>query len=607
MTLQELHLLTKTQLKQLHKEKIIQCLECSQSISIKGLSNHLKHNHNYKYDNNAKVYYDKFLKEEKDDVCIVCNNNTKFISITKGYQQCCSIKCSNANTLKKEQITNTKKEKYGQQFEGIVTKVKQTKLERYGNENYNNINKIQKTNIKKYGSYSACKSLVVKDKIKQTHNNRTQEEKQQSTLLTKQTKLEKYGNENYNNIEQHKQTMLDKYGNINYRNHKKMYSTKKKKYNNEHFNNKLKIKQTQLIKNFNIWKNTWDLNIIQPIFNEQDFIGLYSYYKFKCITCGYEFEHYRYSNKEVLCPKCNHTKGSSYELQISDFIQQYIQIETNKRFYYNKQKCHELDIYITNKQFGIELNGLFYHSEKDKTNKLNKLYLTGIKPNYHLIKTNFFKEQGIQLLHIWDNEWLNKQNIVKSIILSKLNLLSNKVFARKCVVQNVSSKESNKFLENNHLQGKDTSSIRLGLYYDDELVALMTLGKSRYNKNYEYELYRFACKTYTSIIGGFSKLLKYFIQTYQPNSIITYSDKRYSIGNVYKKNGFTFLHDSSPNYFYTKDYSLLESRVKYQKHKLSKILEVYDNALTEWENMQLNGYDRVWDCGNSVWSWIKNN
>jgi hypothetical protein len=129
----------------------------------------------------------------------------------------------------------------------------------------------------------------------------------------------------------------------------------------------------------------------------------------------------------------------------------------------------------------------------------------------------------------------------------------------------------------------------------------MTFGKSRYNKAYEYELLRFANKCNINVIGGFSKLLKYFITTYSPKSIITYADRRFSNGNVYEKNNFTFLHNSKPNYYYTKYDKHLYSRVVFQKHKLNNKLEVFNSELTEWENMQLNNYDRIWDCGNKVY------
>jgi hypothetical protein len=122
--------------------------------------------------------------------------------------------------------------------------------------------------------------------------------------------------------------------------------------------------------------------------------------------------------------------------------------------------------------------------------------------------------------------------------------------------------------------------------------------KPLYNKKYEWEIIRFCNKLNTSVVGGFSKLLKYFKNEHN-GSIITYADKRHSNGNLYKNNGFEELHDSKPNYFYVKKRDIF-SREKFQKHKLKDLFENFNPDLTEWENMQLNNYDRIWDCGNKV-------
>ena len=131
----------------------------------------------------------------------------------------------------------------------------------------------------------------------------------------------------------------------------------------------------------------------------------------------------------------------------------------------------------------------------------------------------------------------------------------------------------------------------------------MTLGKSRYNKKYKWELIRFANKIGYTVIGGASRLFSKFIKDHNPESIISYSDERWNTGNVYKQLGFKFQSTSGPSYRYTKNYTNLESRVKYQKHKLKELLSDFDESKSEWQNMVENGYDRIWDCGNSVYTW----
>ena len=195
----------------------------------------------------------------------------------------------------------------------------------------------------------------------------------------------------------------------------------------------------------------------------------------------------------------------------------------------------------------FEFNGVYWHNELYK----NK--------NYHLEKTEKCLKQGIQLIHIWEDDWNYKQEIVKSMILNKLGKTHNKIYARKCEIKEINNnKLIKKFLDQNHIQGSIGSFIKMGLFYDNELVSLMTLGKKRKfmnssSKDGEWELLRFCNKLNTNVIGGASKLFKYFIKKYNPKEIITYADRSYSNGNLYKQLGFNFLHKTEPNYYYVID------------------------------------------------------
>jgi hypothetical protein len=132
----------------------------------------------------------------------------------------------------------------------------------------------------------------------------------------------------------------------------------------------------------------------------------------------------------------------------------------------------------------------------------------------------------------------------------------------------------------------------------------MTFVKSRFDKKIQYEMYRYCNKLNTNIVGGASKLFKQFLKDYSPNTIVSYSDKRYFNGTVYQNLGFNFIENTPPNYWYiSPNYKSLYNRMTFQKHKLKKLLEKYDPTLTEWENMLQSGYDRIWDCGNGKWIW----
>lgn len=247
---------------------------------------------------------------------------------------------------------------------------------------------------------------------------------------------------------------------------------------------------------------------------------------------------------------------------------------------------YELDIYLPDFKLAIEYNGSYWHSEGRK------------EKEYHLKKTNLCNEKGIQLLHIFDFDDLD---IWKSMISNKLGL-NEKIYARKCIIKELEYKEIKDFLKINHLQGACPSKINLGLFYENELVQVMTFGKPRFNKKYNYELLRLCTKKYFNAIGGASKLFKYFTQKYK-GSIISYANRRFSNGNIYKQLGFKELNKTEPNYWYTKEDKIL-SRYQCQKHKLNSLLEVFNPELSESENMTNNGYFRIYDCGNIVYEFV---
>lgn len=246
----------------------------------------------------------------------------------------------------------------------------------------------------------------------------------------------------------------------------------------------------------------------------------------------------------------------------------------------------ELDIYIPDKKIAIEYNGLYSHCYRPWENK------EGLIKNirYHLHKTVECEKQFIQLLQFYSDEWNYKNDIVKNIIRSKLGL-NDKIYARKCEVLEIDTHSKNEFLNHYHIQGEDKSSIKLGLKFDGDLVCIMTFAKSRFNKFYTWELTRFCVKGGISVIGGFSKLLKVFRTTYD-GPIISYADRRYSNGNVYKINGFELIGINKPSYYYVdKNFIRRVNRMKFQK----KYIGAYD--CTEYEKAREMGFEKIWDCG----------
>lgn len=288
---------------------------------------------------------------------------------------------------------------------------------------------------------------------------------------------------------------------------------------------------------------------------------------------------------------CGHGCSTSQgEQQILNYIEDF-GVECLHRYRIDNT---EFDIYIPSKQIAIEYNGLFYHSE-----------LQGRDRKYHLSKTKLAESNNIHLIHIFEDEWLNKQDIVKSKLRHLLGLGTETLYARKCIIQQIDSKTKSQFLNQHHIQGKDSSSIKLGAYYQDQLVAVMTFGKRRKalgakHQDNHYELIRFA--TSNHVVGIASKLLKYFIRNYNPKLIISYADRRwtYSERNLYQKIGFNQVGFTEPNYWYINPKKTCIERIhrfNFRKDILKERLEQFDPNLTEWQNMINNGYDRVWDCG----------
>ena len=249
----------------------------------------------------------------------------------------------------------------------------------------------------------------------------------------------------------------------------------------------------------------------------------------------------------------------------------------------------ELDIYIPGKKLAIEFDGLYWHSEK-----------CGKGRYYHLNKTLACERRGVRLIHVFEDEWLEKRELVKDRIRTIISGGETRIYARKCEVREVGAREAGDFLDANHLQGSDHSSIRYGLYFEDELVSVMTFGKPRFNKNYDYELIRFASRLGIQVIGGASKLLSHFKKRHS-GSIISYADRRYSTGGLYRALGFEKISESRPNYWWVGQGTRL-SRYQCQKRNLPKVLgDAFDESMSESENMAANGFCRMFDCGNLVY------
>ena len=525
--------------------------------------------------------------------CKICGNKLrvgKNIIFTKGYPPYCK-RCSPKST---ESINKKKKtciEKYGvdNPFKSrtIQKKIRSANIQKYGTacpaQSKENQEKIKKENLKKYGTEFYQSTTEYKNKVKETC-------------------LRKYGVSDVFHVDEIKnkikKTLIDKYG-VDHNMKSKFIKDKKEKhliekygedYRNVLWGNKGNIGQSRRAYKF-ILNNP----NVEPLFSENEFVNgktnnINTKFPFRCKKCGNEFMSIWDNGGTRVCPKCNQSKGTSDE---ENELFEYIHSITNNKLLRHERNIInplELDIVDNSRNICFEFDGLYWHCDDVNHNK-----------RYHLLKTENCEKLGYQLIHIFENEWIYKKEIVKSRISNLYGKYDFIRYARQCDIREVDFKTCHDFLEYNHLQGWCSSSINLGLFYKNELVSVMTFGKPRFNKKYEWELLRFCNKLNYHVIGGAGKLLKYFERNYHPKSLISYADRRWSVGNLYLKLGFEHILNTIPNYWYIDFHNLkLFSRVKFQKHKLHNILENYNENISESENMKNNGYGRIYDCGNMV-------
>jgi len=317
----------------------------------------------------------------------------------------------------------------------------------------------------------------------------------------------------------------------------------------------------------------------------------------KCDTCNNDYEirtpllrlrYFRYGVSPCLICNPLQSYGKSNENEIINLLD-----EWNINYIRNDRKIlngKELDIYIPSHKIAIEFNGLWWHSELHKDKK------------YHLDKKIKCENQNINLIHIWEDDWNSKKDIVISRLKTLLGLYDRKIGARKCIVKEIDAKTSFSFLEENHLQGGINSSIKYGLFYNNELVSVMTFGKLRKglgqkNTDNKWELYRFCSLKNTLVNGSFSKMLSYFEKNVNPKELLTYANRDWSDrDNVYEKNGFEFQNYTDINYWYFKDIYKRYHRFQFRKDVLVKSGK--DINKTEKEIMYDDGWNIIWDCGN---------
>jgi hypothetical protein len=544
-------------------------------------------------------------------------------------RDCCDAKeCKNSKTkevnLKKygieyvlqspevqKKIKQTNIEKYGHEHPfsslAIKEKIKQKNLEKFGFENPSQSpeiqNKRKQTNIEKYGHEHAMQSPEVQEKIRQTnlekygHENVFSSPEVQEKI--RQTNLEKYGHEHHFSSpevqKKIKQTCLENYG------HEcslqspdvqeRIRQTNIERYGVENPLQSSEIQEKR--RQTNIEKFGCENASSSPEVREK-----------RRQTClerfGFEYSFQSPEIQEKRRQTNLERYGSPYPIHKFGKTQKEI-TEWLNSFGFNFQSNHivlngkELDLYDENLKFAIEYSGLHWHHENSPQPRPS---------NYHINKFNICKEKGIQLITIFEDEWLNNQEVIKSVILSKLGVFEKRLYARKCIAKEISKKEFTDFCDKHHVQGGNSlAKVCFGLYYEDELIGVMDLGSHhRKQTKGEMVLTRLCFKAGYQIIGGASKLFTACVNWCKSNEvkkIISWSDNRWSNGSIYKNLNFVLEQELGSDYAYV--------NMSYPKERISKQSQMKCNTgcpkdISEKEWALQNGLSRIWDCGKVRWA-----
>ena len=376
-----------------------------------------------------------------------------------------------------------------------IEQTKQTKINKYGiNYGKLNIDTTHQTKLKRYNNENYCNP----DKIKQTWNNKNETEKQSIVRKIKQTKLEKYGNENYNNSEKRLNTFINKYDVNNYDYIHLNDTTLSIILNRNNFRNYI---LSVPFKNRTTEYFMQQLGISQSAFNS-------IYHKYQCEDIDMN------------------VFNSKFETEVKKFLTTL----TDTQILYNVRNIiapMEIDIYLPKYKLAIECDGTYWHSVKYKLK------------DYHYNKSVMCEEQGIRLIHVFEYEWEDerKRPILENIIKNAIGINNQKIFARKLDVEIKKSSDMKEFFETNNIQGFRGGKFAVCLVDKDTREVYMSymMGHPFFGKGkYQWEVIRGATKLGYTVVGGASRIWKYFINNYNPDNCVYYIDYNYFDGNSMK-------------------------------------------------------------------------
>lgn len=555
------------------------------------------------------------INGDQNSVCFR-GNRKLFISFNDGFRQFCAAHCPCSNEHQSNKLTEYQSNVTEEERERQLVKYKETCLDNFGVDNaakaQSSKDKALATDTERYGGYHT-QNVEIKAKIVATNEERYgghPASTEEVMNKIKATNLERYGHENTMHIA--RQAYFEQTGFTNPFLQPEMQTRAKatmlKNHGVEHALQSidiLKKMENDIFEKYGV-RNVLSLPEIQDKVSQTN-MDRY----------GREFAHQTHfsnetyailNNKEAFTELCDKLSirgvaaelgilynrarkyyrqhgieipKSSYEIEISEFLRSKgFVVKINDR---QVIKPMEIDIIIPSHKVGIEFCGLYWHSDRFKTEN-----------DYHTLKLDLVNKAGYQLITIFEDEWLDNQELVQNKILETLNAISPIIAEYN--IKKITASESKKFLDQYHLQGDIYSFIAYGAYVNNELIAVMTFAKDKNN----YELLRYSTNG-TNYKNVAEELFATFVKNHYPLEVNCYVDRRYP-SNLYNDLGFKLIKTVPSDYWYVHTNTVTRNhRTDFDKKKLLK--EGKFKSTIEHEMMKEMGYDRIWDCGQYIYQW----
>lgn len=417
----------------------------------------------------------------------------------------------------------------------------------------------------------------------------------------KNTCLEKYGSKN--NINKCRETKKQRYGDCNYNNSEKSKSTCLERYGVDNPQKYLPIQEKTKKTNKDRYGSEYVLTSEFFLKNKKDFEEKS---KSTCLE-RYGVESVMMSDeiKEKVKQTCISKYGVYWNCMRKEAHNSRNTKSKPNEFFSLLLKInnisYEREFSIGKYSYDFKVNNTLIEINPSATHNINWNPFNkdkAIDKNYHLSKTLTAKNNGYKCIHIWDWDDIDK-------VLYNLKE-KTKIFARKCIIKEIPKKMCDDFLNNYHFQNSCRGQvIRLGLFYNNELIEVMTFGKPRYNKNYEYELLRLCTYPSYIVIGGSEKLFKYFVENKTPKSIISYCDMSKFDGGIYSKLGFKKQGKNSPSchWYNPKTNGHITDNLLRQKGFDRLFKTNYGKGKSNEQLMLNNGWLQIYDSGQSTYIW----